>query len=135
MIARMSKATKSWILVVVVLGAVLVGVSVWRYAGAPVAPPGTVTTDELLRNPQKYDGQVLKVFGRITDLGHLRCPCFTLDGKPIVVWYLYNDTNIYPSQIEGRLQNGDFVVVTARFQYEPSLGDECVVYAQTIEKP
>jgi len=86
--ARMPMTVKSWILVIVVLGAIVVAVSVWRYIGTPVAPPDTMTTDELLRNPQRYDGQVLKVFGRITDLGHLRCPCFTLDSKPIVVWYL-----------------------------------------------
>ena len=134
MSAGMPKTFKSWILVIVVLGAIVVAVSVWRYAGTPVAPLGTMTTDELLRNPQRYDGQVLKVFGRITDLGHLRCPCFTLDSKPIVVWYLYNGTNIHPSQIEGRVQNGDLIVVTGRFRYSTSPGNEYTIYAETIEK-
>lgn len=92
----------------------------------PKVNEGIISTDELLGNPSKYQGQVLRVAGVVSDLGLLRGPYFRLDGK-VTVCYLYDDTNIYPTQIKDKIQNGDCVVVTGKF-----LGD--IVYAEKVEK-
>lgn len=91
----------------------------------PKVHEGIISTDELLGNP-KYQGQVVKVSGTVSDLGLLRGPYFRLDEK-VTVCYLYDDTNIYPTQIKDKIQNGDRVVVTGKF-----LGD--IVYAEKVEK-
>jgi hypothetical protein len=87
---------------------------------------GTISVDELLDDPSKYHGQIVRVSGIVSDLGLLRGPYFRLDGK-LTICYRWNDINIYPTQIKDKIQNGDHVVVTGRF-----LGD--IVYAEKIEK-
>jgi hypothetical protein len=57
---------------------------------APVSPiksEGTLSVCELLENPV-YDTDV-KVYGKVSALGELLCPCFalTFDEKSIEVWY------------------------------------------------
>ena len=87
---------------------------------------GIISTDELLDNPSKYHDQVVRVSGTVSDLGLLRGPYFTLDEK-LTICYHWDETNIYPTQIKDKTQNGDHVVVTGRF-----LGD--IVYVENIEK-
>jgi len=92
----------------------------------PKVHEGVVSTDELLNNPSKYHGQVVRVSGTVGKLGLLKCPCFMLDEK-LLICYRYDDTNIYPTQIKDKIQNGDLVVVTGRF-----LAD--TIYAEKVEK-
>ena len=92
----------------------------------PKIHEGMLSTDELLNNPSKYHGQTVKVLGTVSKLGLLRCPCFMLDGK-LLVCYRYDETNIYPTQIQDKIQNGDRVVVTGKF-----LGG--TIYAEKVEK-
>jgi hypothetical protein len=89
-----------------------------------------ISTDELLTNPSKYHGQVVRVSGVVSDLGLLRGPYFRLDGK-LTICYYWDETNIYPTQIKDKIQNGDHVVVTGRF-----LGElhPYIVYAEEVEK-
>ncbi|KON26986.1 hypothetical protein AC480_04960 [miscellaneous Crenarchaeota group archaeon SMTZ1-55] len=91
--------------------------------------------DELLGHPSVYHGQVVRVSGVMSDLGLLRCPCFTLDGnRALLIWYLYDETNIYPTQIQDKVQNGDPIVVTGRFFYEPQNVETYRMYAEKVEK-
>lgn len=86
--------------------------------------PATLTVDELLANPIKYDAQVVHVFGRISDLGNLDGPFFKLDGK-ILVCYSHDGIDLY-SQIS-EAQNGDPVIVMGVFYH-----DDTVLYAENI---
>jgi len=92
----------------------------------PKVHEGIISTDELLSNPSKYQDQVVTVSGVVGDLGLLRGPYFRLDGK-LLVCYLWDETNIYPTQIKDKIQNGDSVVVTGKFH-----GD--TIYAEKVEK-
>jgi len=85
--------------------------------------PLTLMVDELLANPQEYDGQMVQVFGRVSNLGTINGPFFKLDGK-ILVCYAYNDVNL-SSQISG-VQNGDPMIVTGVFYYND------MIYARNI---
>lgn len=85
-----------------------------------------ISTDELIGDPSKYQGQVVRVSGVVSSLGLLRGPYFKLDEK-VVVCYLYDETNIYPTQIKDKIQNGNRVVVTGKF-----VGD--IIYAEKVEK-
>lgn len=95
---------------------------------------GIITTDELLGNPLKYHGQVVRVSGIMSDLGFFRCPCFTLDGKPLMIWYLHDEVNLYPTQIKDKVQNGDHVIVTGKFFYYPDATPPYTMYAEKVEK-
>jgi hypothetical protein len=92
----------------------------------PKVLEGTISVDELLSNPSSYQGQVVRVSGTVSDLGLLKGPYFKLDEK-LLICYLYGETNIYPTQIKDKIQNGDRVIVTGRF-----LGD--MLYAEKVEK-
>jgi len=75
-------------------------------------PPSTLTVDELLANTTAYDGQMVQVFGRVSDLGSLSVPFFKLDGK-ILVCYTYDHVDL-SSQISG-VENGDPMIVIGMF--------------------
>lgn len=93
----------------------------------PKVHEGIISTDELLGNPSKYHGQVVRVSGTVINLGLLRGPYFMLDVESVIVCYHHDETNIYPTQIKDKIQNGDRVVVTGKF-----LGD--IIYAEKVEK-
>jgi len=86
--------------------------------------PSTLTINELLANPTKYDGQTVQVFGRVSHLGQLEGPFFKLD-EELPVCYIYNNTNLQ-SQLNG-VQNGDPMIVTGIFHYE-----DMTLYAEHI---
>jgi len=86
--------------------------------------PSTLTVNELLANPTKYDGQTVQVFGRVSHLGYLEGPFFKLD-EELLVCYIYNSTNLQ-SQLNG-VQNGDPMIVTGIFHYE-----DMTLYAEHI---
>jgi len=72
----------------------------------------------------------------MSDLGLLRCPSFTVDeNRTLLISYLYDETNIYPTQIKDEVQNGDPVVVTGQFFYEPqNMSEKYRMYAEKVEK-
>ena len=81
-------------------------------------PAGAFSVSELLQNPM-YDTQV-SIYGRVSLLGELRCPCFELtsDGETILVWYarsVDDDKGMTIISIEG-IENGDQVTVTGELQ-------------------
>jgi len=69
-----------------------------------------------------YDTEV-KVFGKVSLLGQLYCPCFELSsgGDKVQVWYDLmvedNGTARPPVSVEG-IENGDYVIVTGELKTE-----------------
>jgi len=82
---------------------------------------GTLSVSELLQNPV-YDTEV-KVFGKVSLLGQLNCPCFELSsgGDKVQVWYdlmVEDDKTERPAvSVEG-IENGDYVIVTGELKTE-----------------
>ena len=100
-------------------------------------PEGTLSVSELLEKPV-YDTEV-KIYGKVSLLGELLCPCFELtsDGKKVEVWYdlMVEDdgTERLSVSVEG-IENGDWVIVTGELKTEGihrSLND---FWASNIEK-
>lgn len=98
---------------------------------------GTLSVAELLENPV-YDTEVT-IWGEVSLLGELLCPCFELtsDGEKVLVWYglMVEDSGIAraPVSVEG-IENGDWVIVTGELKTEGkhrSLND---FWATNIEK-
>jgi len=77
-------------------------------------PEGALTVSELLENPV-YDTEV-RIYGEVSLLGQLDCPCFELSssGGKVQVWYdlMVEDdgTERPPASVEG-IENGDWVIV------------------------
>jgi hypothetical protein len=90
-------------------------------SGETGKPKGTLSVSELLQNPV-YDTEV-KVFGKVSLLGQLYCPCFELSsgGDKVQVWYDLmvedNGTARPPVSVEG-IENGDYVIVTGELKTE-----------------
>ena len=84
-------------------------------------PEGMLSVAELLENPV-YDTEV-KIYGEVSLLGELLCPCFELtsDGETVLVWYglMVEDSGIEraPVSVEG-IENGDWVIVTGELKTE-----------------
>ncbi len=100
-------------------------------------PEGTLSVAELLENPV-YDTEV-KIYGEVSLLGELLCPCFELtsDEATLQVWYglmVEDDGTERPSvSVEG-IENGDLVIVTGELKtagVHRSLND---FWASSIEK-
>jgi len=83
-----------------------------------------LTVDELLANSLKYDGQMVHVFGRVSDIGHLQGAFFKLDGT-LLVCYIHNNINLQLQISE--VENGDPMIVNGVFNH-----DDTVVYAENI---
>jgi hypothetical protein len=94
-------------------------------ACSPPPPEGTMTAAELLADPV-YETEVT-VYGEVSALGELLCPCFILSsgGDRLDVWYdlmLEDDGTPRPTvSVEG-IENEDRVVVTGELQ--PSQGTQ-----------
>jgi len=77
-------------------------------------PEGALTVSEILENPV-YDTEV-RIYGEVSLLGQLDCPCFELSssGGKVQVWYdlMVEDdgTERPPASVEG-IENGDWVIV------------------------
>ncbi|MBA7508075.1 hypothetical protein ES706_06806 [subsurface metagenome] len=98
---------------------------------------GTLSISELLQKPV-YDTEV-KVYGKVSLLGQLYCPCFELSsgGDKVQVWYdlmVEDDKTERPAvSVEG-IENGDHVIVTGELKTE---GTHTVLndfWASSIEK-
>ncbi len=85
----------------------------------PEKPEETLTVSELLEESE-YDTEV-EVFGQVSLLGELFCPCFELtsSGKKITVWYglmVEDDETERPSVNVSEIKNGDWVIVTGELK-------------------
>jgi hypothetical protein len=107
---------------------------------APVSPiksEGTLSVCELLENPV-YDTDV-KVYGKVSALGELLCPCFalTFDEKSIEVWYDMmeeDDQTKRPAvSVEG-IENGNMVIVTGELKSGTGTAPSTTFWASNIEK-
>jgi len=100
-------------------------------------PEEALNVSELLKNPV-YDMEV-KVYGKISALGELLCPCFALtsDGKMLDVWYDMmvedNQTQRPSVSVEG-IENGDWVTVTGELRSSTGTAPSTTFWASNIEK-
>jgi len=98
---------------------------------------GTLSVSELLESPV-YDTEV-KVYGTVSALGELFCPCFTLatDGKMLTVHYdlMVEDdgTERPPASVEG-IKNGDWVIVTGELRSSSGTVPSTTFWASNVEK-
>lgn len=100
------------------------GIGLFGYLTTPPSasiriPEGSLSVSELLQKPA-YDREV-EVYGQVSLLGELFCPCFELtsSGKRVSVWYglmVEDDGTERPSvSVEG-IENGDWVTVTGELK-------------------
>lgn len=100
-------------------------------------PAGDLSVSELLEEPV-YDTE-LSVYGRVSLLGELFCPCFELtsEGETVQVWYglmVEDDGRERPSvSVEG-IENGDWVVVTGELKTAGTHRAQNDFWASSIEK-
>lgn len=96
----------------------------------------TLNVSAVLEKPL-YDTEI-KIYGKVSLLGELRCPCFELtsDRKKVRVWYdlMVSDNETFrPSvSIEG-IENDDWVIVTGELKRTGS-GSINDFWASDIEK-
>ena len=87
--------------------------------GQGESPEGTMSVAELLANPV-YDTEV-RIYGEVSLLGELFCPCFELTsgGQKVQVWYdlmVENDGTERPAVSVQGINNGDRVIVTGELK-------------------
>ena len=105
--------------------------------GEPEKPEGTLSVSELLQKPV-YDTKV-KIYGKVSLLGQLDCPCFELssDGREVQVWYdlmVEDDGTERPAVSIAGIENGDWIIVTGELKTE---GEHRLLnnfWASSIEK-
>jgi hypothetical protein len=97
--------------IITLLGIILVGMELVSACGQAPPPEGALSVSELLDDPV-YDTQVT-IYGQVSQLGELRCPCFELNsgGESVQVWYAWYEDEWPTVSVEG-IQNGDHVIVT-----------------------
>jgi len=102
---------------------VIIGIGLFNYLNKPPIPipEGTLSVSEILENPL-YDTEI-EIYGKVSLLGELFCPCFSLtsDGREVTVWYNLmvedNGTERPSISIEG-IENGDWIIVTGELKTE-----------------
>ena len=98
---------------------------------------GALSVSELLKDPL-YDTEV-RVYGKVSLLGELFCPCFELTskGEKVLVWYdlMIEDDGAARSPVSMEMvNNGDWIIATGELKSEGqhrSLND---FWASNIEK-
>ncbi len=103
----------------------------------PRKPAGALSVSQLLEEPV-YDTEV-KIYGEVSLLGELFCPCFELrsGGGKVLVWYglmVEDDGTERPAvSVEG-IQNGHQVIVTGELKTEGAHRSLNDFWASRIEK-
>lgn len=98
---------------------------------------GAMSVSELLEDPA-YDTEV-KVYGTVSALGELFCPCFALatDGKILTVHYdlMVEDdgTERPPVSMEG-IENGDQVIVTGELRSSSGTAPSTTFWASNVKR-
>ena len=98
---------------------------------------GALSVSELLESPE-YDTEV-NVYGDVSALGELFCPCFALtsDGKRLEVWYymmIEDDGTERPSVSMEGIENGDRVAVTGELRSSNGTAPSTTFWASNIKK-
>jgi hypothetical protein len=98
---------------------------------------GALDVSELLESPV-YDTQI-EVYGEVSLLGQLLCPCFELTsgGGTILVWYglmVEDDGTEWPSVSVESIENGDRVIATGELKTEGTHRSHNDFWASRIEK-
>lgn len=101
---------------IILMGMLLLGIGLMTDCmTGPPTPVGALSVSELLESPV-YDTEV-KIYGEVSLLGELFCPCFELtsSGAKVLVWYdlmVEDDGTERPAvSVEG-IRNGDQMIVT-----------------------
>jgi len=86
-----------------------------RVSAASVRLSGGVQSAGSLLLQPVFDTQV-KTYGRVSGLGEMSCPCFsvTSGGERLEVWY--NLTTQEPAAKVPAIQNGDWIIVTGQLK-------------------
>ena len=134
----MKKLNLVFLLIIIVVVPTATAVA-WQTQQPQTQPPpeGTLSVSELLENPV-YDTEV-KIYGKVSLLGELLCPCFELtsDGKKVEVWYdlMVEDdgTQRPPVSVEG-IENGDWVIVTGELRSSTGTAPSTTFWASNIER-
>lgn len=98
---------------------------------------GALSVSELLEDPI-YDTEV-RVYGKVSLLGELFCPCFELTskGEKVMVWYhlMIEDDGTERSSVNvDGINNGDWVIVTGELKSKGSHRSLNDFWASHIEK-
>jgi len=123
----MKKMIIPYALVLALMASLLVG----------CAREGTLSVSELLGNPV-YDTEV-KIYGKVSLLGELFCPCFELTsgGEKVLIWYglmAEDDGTQRPSvSVEG-IKNGDWVIVAGELKTKGKYRSLNDFWASNIEE-
>jgi hypothetical protein len=118
------------------MGVLLVGLLLVLGCGSgPKQPAGTVTASELLADPT-YD-TTLQLYGQVSELGELFCPCFRLSSgdASVMVWHdlmVEDDGTQWPPASVEHIKNGDWVVVTGELKSAGTYRTLNDVWAQEI---
>lgn len=121
---KLEKMNKKFILgILAVALVVIIGIGLFNYLNKPPIPipEGTLSVSEILENPL-YDTEV-EIYGKVSLLGELFCPCFELEseGEKVSVWYglMVEDDGSErpPVSVEG-INNGDWVIVSGELKSE-----------------
>jgi hypothetical protein len=96
-----------------------------------------LSVSELLEN-SAYDTE-MTVYGRVSLLGELLCPCFELTsgGEPVQVWYglmVEDDGTERPAVSVAGIENGDLVLVTGELKIAGTHHSRNDFWARSIEK-
>jgi hypothetical protein len=106
-------------------------------SAGPQPPDGALTVDALMADPV-YDVEVA-VYGQVSLLGELFCPCFELSsgGQTLEVWYdlmTYDDGATWPPVRVDGIANGDWVTVTGELKTAGQHRGENDFWARAIER-
>jgi hypothetical protein len=124
---------RDFLLSILLAGSMLVG----GCAREPEQPAGTLSAAQLLESPV-YEIEV-SIYGKVSALGELLCPCFVLasGGESVEVWYglmVEEDGTERPAvSVEG-IDNGDWVIVTGELRSSDGLLPSKTFWAAGIEK-
>jgi hypothetical protein len=100
---------------IALIGIMLLGMGLVSGCVNEPEPEGALSVSELLAEPV-YDTEVT-IYGQVSQLGELRCPCFELTsgGKSVMVWYAWYEDEWPTVSVEG-IQNGDRVIVSGELK-------------------
>jgi inhibitor of cysteine peptidase len=131
------------LLVIALVLAVMAGASggavAWATTGSQeIEKPAAIpSVSELLANPAY--GTEVKIYGKVSLLGELLCPCFDLTSgdKTLSVWYdlMVEDDGAQrpPVSVEG-IENGDWVIVTGELRPGDGQLPSTTFWASNIEE-
>ncbi|MBU1975832.1 MAG: hypothetical protein KKG59_05500 [Nanoarchaeota archaeon] len=98
----------------------------------PMFPEGYVLSiAELLKTPTSAE---LEIYGEVSGLGELRCPCFNLTSENESIIVFYQNLSNESVQIN-ELRNGNIIVVSGELVMSTLAESENQFQAKTITKP